>query len=42
MSNFGMSKMRESCVYVENVSLYVESKYSECMENIEQILITNK
>ena len=29
-----MSKMRESCVYVDNVSLCVKRKYIESMEII--------
>ena len=39
--NFGMSKINESYVYVDNVSLCVKSNYSESMEIILQILISN-
>ena len=36
-----MFKMNERYVYVDNVSLCVKSKYSESMEIILQILISN-
>ena len=39
--NFGMCKMNESYVYVDNVSLCVKSKYSESMEITVQILISS-
>ena len=39
--NFGMSKMNESYVYVDNVNLCVKNKYSESMEIIVQILISS-
>ena len=39
---FGMSKMKESYMYVDDVSLCVKNKSSESIEIIVQILISNK